>query len=72
MNDRMAGLRRYMWKEPNGTSAVCLSPDATSCTWVVEGLSPETTAEKAREHTRQTGHDTRVNYHQIVEYSADE
>lgn len=69
MADRMDGLRRYMWKERHGTSAVCKHPDVTVCAWAVEGLSPETTAAKAREHTRLTGHDTRVSYHQIVEYS---
>jgi hypothetical protein len=73
VSGRLAGLRRYMWKEPHGTSAVCMAPDDTApfCTWAFEGLSPETTAAKAREHTRETRHDTRVNYHQIVEYSRD-
>jgi hypothetical protein len=69
MADRLDGLRRYMFKEPHGTVAVCQAPGSERCGWTAEGAAPETIAAKARQHTRETGHDTRVNYHQIVEYS---
>jgi hypothetical protein len=44
--------------------------DDSECVWAASWLSPEETSRRAREHTRETGHDTRVRHIKIVEYSA--
>ena len=69
MPDRLVGLCRYMWKDRDGSSAVCKSD--SSCTWGIPRAAPAIAGSKARAHTRETGHDTRVYHRQIVEYSAE-
>jgi hypothetical protein len=72
MPDRLEGLTRYMWPERGTASAVCKSDYMkTWCSWAVEKIDYATAASKARAHTRETGHDTRVYHRRIVEYSAD-
>ena len=64
---RLHGITRYMWPERGTAEAVC--KDAGFCSFFVEKISYATAAKKARNHTRETGHDTRVYHRRIVEYS---
>jgi hypothetical protein len=73
MPDRLAGLIRYMWPERGTASAVCMDRrERPMCTWSIEKIDYAPAAAKARKHTRDTGHDTRVYHRRIVEYSAEE
>jgi hypothetical protein len=69
MPDRLAGVQRYMWPERGTAEAVCKADLGAPCGFFVEKVNYETAAGRARQHTRETGHDTRVYHRRIVEYS---
>jgi len=60
----MDNLQRLNWK--TGAWAVC-GQRGSEC-FLIEHKSSEVTGAKAREHTRETGHPTRVYHDHTVEY----
>jgi hypothetical protein len=62
--NRLGDLIRVMWKVPGKTRGQC-----TACSWeAAAGISLANAARNCREHTRETGHATRLATVEIVEY----
>jgi hypothetical protein len=62
----MDDLRRTVWK------ATAAAECEQCCPFYVEGVWPEQAGKRARKHTRETGHTTRVRYEHTTEYQADQ
>lgn len=60
----MQDLDRFSWKD--GAWAIC--DQAGSACFLIEHKSSGTTGTQAREHTRKTGHKTRVYHRHVTEY----
>lgn len=75
MTERLTGLVRYMWPEKRSASVLCMARAGRTadCEKVTaEKIGYAAACRKARAHTRETGHDTRVRHERITEYSATE
>lgn len=59
-------LYRIAWNDPHAASARCDTCHETE--FLVEGLTPAATGAKARDHTRTTGHVTRVTNECVTVY----
>jgi hypothetical protein len=60
---RLEGLARRAWLEKGWANARC-----NECKWGISQKGPGWTNRLAREHTRETGHETRTAQIKVTEY----
>lgn len=63
---RLDGLRRYAWNARGKSAARCIA-----CGPLGTNLDERVAGQRAREHTRETGHFTQALHRRVVEYRVD-